>query len=319
MRRFSSAFLLLLTLGSVRLEAQTSTDIYVADKVMVHRAIIGGPSSRMIAVGHPGGFNYGFDAVHCTPVYAWFGGFIDLRGEIAGRGGKYCQVLGVKRPLGIGVVPFRVGDKDAKPQVIKFRGYRRDANSAAPTFLYEVDGTAIEHQLSSPAPDKIHMEFSFPNDTVARLFYQLDSKLHQRVEISGNLSWATPVLLEIPAGSKQATITIQLKKSAKKFKRKAPELSGATIFQNFCAACHSTDGSKLIGPSFKGFWGREQVVIRDGKPQTITVDRAYALESIMKPQAAIVKGYEMVPMADFSAVLSKPQIDKLVEHLQTLH
>ena len=48
------------------------------------------------------------------------------------------------------------------------------------------------------------------------------------------------------------------------------------------------------------------------------MDEAYVRESIMKPQAAIVKGYELVPMADFSAVLTKEQIESLIGYLQEL-
>ena len=38
----------------------------------------------------------------------------------------------------------------------------------------------------------------------------------------------------------------------------------------------------------------------------------------MKPQAPIVKGYELVPMADFSAMLTRDQIESLIEYLREL-
>ncbi len=44
----------------------------------------------------------------------------------------------------------------------------------------------------------------------------------------------------------------------------------------------------------------------------------YIRESILKPQAAIVKGYEAVPMADFSAVLTNEQGETLISYLRGL-
>ena len=95
-------------------------------------------------------------------------------------------------------------------------------------------------------------------------------------------------------------------------------MSGADLFRNFCSACHSIDGTKLIGPTFKGLWGREEVVTRSGVSATITVDAGYVRESILKPQAAIVRGYEAVPMADYSAVLTNDQIESLLSFLHEL-
>lgn len=50
---------------------------------------------------------------------------------------------------------------------------------------------------------------------------------------------------------------------------------------------------------------------------TVVIDAAYLRESILKPQAAIVKGYKALPMADFSKVLTPLQIDALVDFLGT--
>ncbi len=113
-------------------------------------------------------------------------------------------------------------------------------------------------------------------------------------------------------------MTLTLKPTSKTFTRKEPDLSGEQIFQNYCSACHSTDGTKLIGPSFEGLWGRTQTIAREGKTETITVDEQYLRESIIKPQAAVVTGFELVPMADFSSMLTEIQVDRLVSYLRTL-
>ena len=297
---------------------QTYQDIYVADKVMVQRTTLGGPSSRMIAVGHPGGFNYAFDAVRCTPTYAWFGGFLDFSGEANGRGGKGSIILGVKRTLGTDPVLFRVGNAKDLPEKLEFLGYRRDPQTGNPTFLFEVDGVSVEQTLSSSEPDLITLDMAFPKSPPVNKYFLMDPAVHSAIELSKGLRWSTSGVIEIPAGQQKATVTISLKPTNETFVRKTPDLSGSQVFQNFCSACHSTDGTKLIGPTFQGLLGRNQTITRDGVTQSITVDEAYLLESIMKPQAAVVKGFEMVPMADFSSVITEEQIDRLIDFLREL-
>jgi cytochrome c oxidase subunit 2 len=58
------------------------------------------------------------------------------------------------------------------------------------------------------------------------------------------------------------------------------------VQRNACLTCHSLDGSRMIGPSFKGIWGREEEM-QDG--QKITVDANYIRESILQPMAKVVK------------------------------
>lgn len=311
------AILTLLLISLLPSAGQGTHDIYVTDKVAVQRAVLSGPSARMIAVGHPGGFNYVFDATFCSPSYAWFGGFLDFKSEATGRGGKVCRILGVQRPLVSEVIPLRLGDPQASPKSLKFRGYRRD-KAGAPTFLLEVNGTPVEQELSSPKPETIVLTLKFPKGHPSPAYYHLNQTPHAKVVLGKNLRWNEPGIVEIPTGTDSATITIELKPTKQVFKRKVPKLTGAQLFQNYCATCHSIDGSKLIGPTFKALAGRQQTVTRDGKTETITTDGDYLLESILKPQAAIVKGYENIPMADFSSVLSEKQIAVLVKYLQSL-
>ena len=55
-----------------------------------------------------------------------------------------------------------------------------------------------------------------------------------------------------------------------------------------CQSCHTTDGSKSTGPTFKGLYGR-QTKLTNG--QTVTADMAYLLESIRDPDKQIAVGY----------------------------
>ena len=65
----------------------------------------------------------------------------------------------------------------------------------------------------------------------------------------------------------------------------------ALIKKNACTGCHSLDGSKLVGPSFKGLFGRKFNVIVDGNPQAVVADSSYIVESILSPDAKTVEGF----------------------------
>ncbi len=64
---------------------------------------------------------------------------------------------------------------------------------------------------------------------------------------------------------------------------------GAVLYQQqTCVACHSLDGSRKVGPSFLGLFGR-QVSFTDGT--SAVADENYILESIVNPAAKIVDTY----------------------------
>jgi cytochrome c oxidase subunit 2 len=58
-----------------------------------------------------------------------------------------------------------------------------------------------------------------------------------------------------------------------------------------CLACHSVDGSKGIGPSWQGLYGKTETLADDTR---IKVDEAYIKESVLNPGSKIVKGYAAV-------------------------
>jgi cytochrome c oxidase subunit 2 len=64
--------------------------------------------------------------------------------------------------------------------------------------------------------------------------------------------------------------------------------------QRGCLACHSTDGTRGVGPSWKGMFGRVET-LADGS--TITAADAYLRESITDPGAKLVEGYPPVMSA----------------------
>lgn len=84
------------------------------------------------------------------------------------------------------------------------------------------------------------------------------------------------------------------------------------VTANACQACHSLDGSALVGPTWKGAWGREGE-LADGTKYV--VDEDYVRESILNPQAKIVKGYAPVMVA---YPLSDSELASVIEYLKTL-
>lgn len=55
-----------------------------------------------------------------------------------------------------------------------------------------------------------------------------------------------------------------------------------------CVNCHSTDGSRSVGPTWKGLAG-SRVELSDGT--TVRADEAYLKESIQQPSAKTVQGF----------------------------
>jgi cytochrome c oxidase subunit 2 len=95
---------------------------------------------------------------------------------------------------------------------------------------------------------------------------------------------------------------------------------GLTImkFQG-CMACHSTDGSKIVGPTYLDLFGKQQVVTRDGADVTITADEEYIKRSILDPNAEIVKGYPKGLMQSYKGKISDADLAKIIEYLKSLN
>ncbi len=99
----------------------------------------------------------------------------------------------------------------------------------------------------------------------------------------------------------------------------SPTATGRRIMQNIgCFACHSTDGSKLVGPSFKGIWGEEQTVVTSGNKRQVTVDEEYIRRSIYDPNADVVDGFNKGLMLSYEGQLSDDDVANIIEYLKTL-
>ena len=99
----------------------------------------------------------------------------------------------------------------------------------------------------------------------------------------------------------------------------SPGATGKKIMQNIgCFACHTIDGTKLVGPSFKGIWGEEQTVVTGKETRKVIVDEEYIKSSIYDPNADVVEGYMKGLMVSYQGQLSEDDIANIIEYLKTV-
>lgn len=86
-----------------------------------------------------------------------------------------------------------------------------------------------------------------------------------------------------------------------------------------CIVCHSSDGSKIVGPTYLHLYGRKEVVVRDGVESTITVDDAFIKRAIYDPGYYAVKGYPKGLMQSYKDKLTDADIAKIIAYLKSLN
>jgi cytochrome c oxidase subunit 2 len=90
--------------------------------------------------------------------------------------------------------------------------------------------------------------------------------------------------------------------------------AGERVFQQSgCISCHRGD-SGARGPNLAGLFG-STVRLADGG--TVTADEAYLRESILRPTAKLVAGYEPI-MPTYQGILSEEAVLQMIEYLKTL-
>ncbi len=85
-----------------------------------------------------------------------------------------------------------------------------------------------------------------------------------------------------------------------------------------CASCHSTDGSKLVGPSLKEIWGHDVLVVKGGAQVTVKVDEGYFRRAIYEPDAEVVDGFAPGVMPSQKGSVSEEELKALAEYIKSL-
>ncbi len=94
-----------------------------------------------------------------------------------------------------------------------------------------------------------------------------------------------------------------------------PEKLGASLYVNLgCSTCHSIDGNKGQGPSWKGIYSH---VHKMGDGKSMVVDENYIRTSILQPQAMIVEGYQGI-MPSYQGQIRERQLVALIAYIKSL-
>jgi cytochrome c oxidase subunit 2 len=90
--------------------------------------------------------------------------------------------------------------------------------------------------------------------------------------------------------------------------------NGRTLFENLaCANCHKSDGTGRC-PNLTGLFGKD-VKLADGS--TVKADEGYIRESILRPEAKIVAGYQP-SMPTFQGLVTEEGVLQLIEYVKSL-
>ena len=129
-----------------------------------------------------------------------------------------------------------------------------------------------------------------------RGWVQVDTQEDFDAWIAGQPTWA----------QMQAGVTPKSYSAAGQRGRDVAETSG-------CFACHSLDGSQVVGPTWQGLWGSEKTMA-DGS--TVVVDENYVIESVREPTAKMVEGFAPVMIPYDADVVSDAALADLIEFLR---
>jgi mono/diheme cytochrome c family protein len=149
---------------------------------------------------------------------------------------------------------------------------------------------------------------------------QIYSAIKNGVNAGNMASYAT----QVPTMDRWAISAYVLRMQGRTFDGKPPEpppdenkrsvVLGRYLYKaRGCNACHSLDGTKIVGPSWLGIWGKTEKT----SAGDVTVDEAYIRESVLDPKAKVVDGFQPVmppPTAPFNDI----QLGSIADFIQSL-
>jgi cytochrome c oxidase subunit 2 len=98
-------------------------------------------------------------------------------------------------------------------------------------------------------------------------------------------------------------------------KNELPAVAGKRLFEELrCASCHQPDGGMARCPPVVGIFGRE-VKLAGGA--TVTADEEYLRESILRPNAKVVAGFQPL-MPSFDGQVDEEQLIQLIAYIKSL-
>ena len=266
-----------------------------------------------IGVNYGAALSYCWDTVECRLVYAWKGGFLDMKSYWGDpkRGNRQSygyvpELVGTLFMKAEGIHPVTINGRSIstskKPPM--FKGYIRKGRGYV--FSYSVDEGVIHTSV----------EVSDQDYSVV---------LHYRFEGKGKIGFTqkgmNPAIQR--TSDQQITVVLAGKKLAKYrgtvdknlLKGGVNAAAGEKIFQAMaCMTCHSVDGAKSHGPTLFGIEGSERKI--KGHKAPVTADDAYILESIQTPNAKVVDGFPENYMPPYK--LKEAELKALLLYLKSL-
>lgn len=95
------------------------------------------------------------------------------------------------------------------------------------------------------------------------------------------------------------------------------KLDGRELAENEgCLGCHSTDGSIIAGPTFKGLYGSKRKVKKDSETYELEAYEDYIYVSIKYPAREIVDDFD--PIMPNYETLTDEQVNALIEYIKSL-
>lgn len=91
-----------------------------------------------------------------------------------------------------------------------------------------------------------------------------------------------------------------------------------TLEKNGCLACHSLNGSKLVGPSLKGIYGTTVDVTTNGAKRKATVDDEYIKTAIFDPNKDVHEGFPTGVMKSYKGIITDKEAEEISKYLKEL-
>ncbi len=258
----------------------------------------------------------------------------EQRGAITGAPNGVLLGAWVLAAVGLAVLAVAIGLPGFIDQTVApYEAYPIDVTARTGAFTFEYPGghavdtlhvvvgqpvalsmisTDVVHGLSIPA---MRLHQAILPGRISRAWFEatmIDTFALRDDLFSGDsLLVATTALIV----DNQADYDVWMKSIADIFAGRTMAEVGELLYnRQGCKACHTIDGARLVGPSFKDLYGHE-ARMRDGT--TLTIDEAYISESILYPNRKVVEGYEPV-MTPFLGKLNDKEIDAITTWLKTL-
>jgi len=119
---------------------------------------------------------------------------------------------------------------------------------------------------------------------------------------------AIPIVLITSASSTQATNSPP--------PTVAPVLPGEGLAVELgCVACHTTDGTDLVGPTWAGLAGSDRLL---DSGETVVADDPYLLRSIVDPPTQVVAGFNPIMPTGYGDRLTDEEIGDLIDYINSL-